>query len=74
MDSEFKTTSLGAVFSKWQLACICAIYTDAEGDLTLVCAGLKVYFNTISDHLATKGLLPDYAAYAVAYAICARAA
>jgi hypothetical protein len=60
------TVRLGDILTDEQCANTAAILNDFHNRLDAV-PKLKEYFNTLSDQLVKKEILPDYLAYVVAY-------
>ena len=61
------TVTLEQLLTREQLDRVQKIINDNSDSIKRT-AGLKSYFNTISEQLESKGVLPDYLAYAVEHA------
>lgn len=72
--SKDNTITLGELFTTEQISHILSVYNKNGGDTSKCARELKPYFARISDQLQSKGLLPDYAAYAIPFWISKHAA
>lgn len=55
------------IFTEEQLKHIGSVMDDSKGDMMAASKALKPYFEDIRTQLEAKGLLPEYAAYAIPY-------
>lgn len=67
-----KVTRLGDIFTEEQLKRVIELFKEsqqgcADFDITKASSTLLPYFKEIEADLKAKGLLPEYAAYAVPY-------
>lgn len=62
-----KIVKLGDLFTEEQLEHITRVCNDAKGNVSKASDELRPYFQNLRAQLEAKGLLPEYAAYAIPY-------
>lgn len=63
----WSTITLGDILTPEQIKHVMQIVDEAGGDVFEAAAKLKPFFHGIADQLDAKGIVPDFAAYAIPY-------
>jgi len=63
----WSSVKLGDIFTEEQLNHVAKVCEDSKGDMMKASKELRPYFQGIRAQLEAKGLLPEYAAYAIPY-------